>query len=192
MLKRLSFKRCDLGRIPKSIPKLNHCGRTAIAPFTAFTIIRQLRCSRHLPGSAQHNSKRTTFSVPTDSVNGKEFVIPLLHDEFVNSFQKELPRDNVAERHRVLFLGNNRDWKSMESTLNRQNRGQHFNALESYNLLKLLKKTGALSREFTVKRKRSLGLLQCKVDMEMSKTSRITDSIHWNCNRNISTHPSDG
>ena len=47
MLKCLSFKRCDLGRIPKSIPKLSHCGRTAIAPFTAFTIIGQLRCSRH-------------------------------------------------------------------------------------------------------------------------------------------------
>ena len=25
MLKRLSFKRCDLGRIPKNIPKLNNC-----------------------------------------------------------------------------------------------------------------------------------------------------------------------
>ena len=176
MLKDLCFKRCDLGRIPKSLPKLSHCGRTAIAPFVAYTIIRQLRCSKYLPGSAQHSSKGSTFSIPTDSVAGKEFVIPLLHDEFVNSFQKELPRENVAERHRVLFLGSERDWNSMESTLNRQNLGQYFNALESYNLLKLLKRTGALSQEFTIKRKRSLGLLQRKVDQEMSKTSRTTDS----------------
>ena len=109
MLKDLCFKRCDLGRIPKSLPKLSHCGRTAIAPFVAYTIIWQLRCSQYLPDSAQHSSKGSTFSIPTDSVAGKEFIIPLLHDEFVNSFQKELPRENVAERHRVLFLGNERD-----------------------------------------------------------------------------------
>ena len=76
----------------------------------------------------------------------------------------------------MLFLGNERDWRSMESTLNRQNRGQYFNALESYNLLKLLKRTGALSQDFTIKRKRSIRLLQRKVDLEMSKTSRTTDS----------------
>ena len=40
MLKRLCFKRCDLGRIPKSLPKLSSCGRTAISPFVAYTIIR--------------------------------------------------------------------------------------------------------------------------------------------------------
>ena len=106
----------------------------------------------------------------------KEFIIPLLHDEFINSFQKDLPRENVATRHRVLFLGNDKDWRSMESTLNRQNRGQYFDAFESYNLLNLLKKTGALSPEFTVKRKGCLGLLQRKVDMEMSKTTQTTDS----------------
>ena len=176
MLKRLSFKRCDLGRIPKSLPKLSSCGRTAISPFVAYTIIRQLRCSRYLPGSAQHSSKGSTFSIPTDEVAGKEFVIPLLHDDFINSFQKNLPRENIAERHRVLFLGNNTDWKSMEATLNRQNRGQSFDALECYNLLKLLKRTGALSPEFTVKRKDSLGLLQRKVEMEMSRVSNTTDS----------------
>ena len=64
----------------------------------------------------------------------------------------------------------------MEATLNRQNRGQSFNAVESYNFLKLLKKTGALSHEFTVKRKGCLGLLQRKVDMEMSRTTGTTDS----------------
>ena len=176
MLKSLCFKRCDLGRIPKSLPKLSNCGRTAIAPLVAYTIIRQLRTSRHLPGSAQYSTKGSKFSIPSEGVTGKEFVIPLLHDEFINSFQKDLPRDNIAERHRVLFLGNENDWKSMESTLNRQNRGQYFNASESYNFLKLLKKTGALSDEFSVKRKSCLGLLQRKVDMEMSRTTKTTDS----------------
>ena len=76
----------------------------------------------------------------------------------------------------MLFLGNNNDWKSMEATLNRQNRGQSFDALECYNLLKLLKRTGALSPEFTIKRKSCLGLLQRKVEMEMSRISNTTDS----------------
>ena len=176
MLKSLCFKRCDLGRIPKSFQKLSNCERTAIAPFIAYTIIRQLRCSRHLPGSAQHATKGSKFSIPSEEVTGKEFVIPLVHDEFVNSFQKDLPRENIAVRHRVLFLGNENDWKSMESTLNRQNRGQYINISECYRFLKLLKKTGALSHEFSVKRKSYLGLLQRKVDMEMSKTTKTTDS----------------
>ena len=176
MLKDLCFKRCDLGRIPKSISKLSNCGRTAIAPFVAYTIIRQLRCSKYLPGSAQHTARKTTFSIPSEGVGGKEFVIPLLHDEFINSFQKELPREDVATRHRVLFLGNDKAWKSMESTFNRQNRGQDFDVAQCYNLLRLLKKTKALSSEFTVKRKDCLGLLQRKVESEMSRTTRTTDS----------------
>ena len=176
MLKDLCFKRCDLGRIPKSISKLSNCGRTAIAPFVAYTIIRQLRCSKYLPGSAQHTARKTTFSIPSEGVGGKEFVIPLLHDEFINSFQKELPREDVATRHRVLFLGNDKAWKSMESTFNRQNRGQDFDVAQCYNFLRLLKKTKALSSEFTVKRKACLGLLQRKVESEMSRTTRTTDS----------------
>ena len=144
---------------------MSNAGRTAIAPFVAYTIIRQLRSSKHLPGSAQHATKGSKFSIPSEGVGGKEFVIPLLHDEFINSFQRNLPREGVAERHRVFFIGNNTDWKSMESTLNRKNRGQNFDALECYNLLKLLKKTRALSSEFTVKRKNCLGLLQRKVNL---------------------------
>ena len=176
MLKRLSFKRCDLGRIPKDITKLNNCERTAIAPFVAFSIIRQLCRSKHLPGSAQHSTRGSKFSIPSEEVGGKEFIIPLTHDEFVNSFQQELPREEIAERHRVLFLGNLRDWKSMESTLNLQNRGQFFNAVECYNFLRLLKRTGALSSNFSIKRQRSVGLLQRKVDIEMSRTTSTTDS----------------
>ena len=86
MLKRLCVKRCDLGRIPKSVPKLSNAGRTAIAPFVAYNIIRQLRTSKHLPGSAQHSTKGSKFSIPTEEVGSKEFIIPLSHDDFINSF----------------------------------------------------------------------------------------------------------
>ena len=64
----------------------------------------------------------------------------------------------------------------MESTLNRHNRGQSFDIVQCYNYLKLLKKTGALSREYSVKRKKSLGLLQRKIVSEMSNISQTTDS----------------
>ena len=86
MLKRLSLKRCDLGRIPQSLGKLSNSGRTAISPFTAYTIIRQLHSSKHLPDSSQHSTKGSKFSVPTDEIGSKEFCIPLSHEEFVNSY----------------------------------------------------------------------------------------------------------
>ena len=76
----------------------------------------------------------------------------------------------------VLFLGNDKAWKSMESTFNRQNRGQDFDVAQCYNLLRLLKKTKALSSEVTVKRKDFLGLLQRKVESEMSRTTTTMDS----------------
>ena len=94
----------------------------------------------------------------------------------MNSFKTELPRDDVAIRHRVLFLGNAKSWNSMESVLNRQNQGQSFDIVQCYNFLRLLKKTGALSREYSVKRKKSLGLLQRKIVSEMSQITRTTDS----------------
>ena len=73
MLKPLSFKHCDLGRIPKTMPKLNSCERTAIAPFVAFTKIKQLRSSKHLPGSAQSSTSGSKFSIPSKAVAEKEF-----------------------------------------------------------------------------------------------------------------------
>ena len=40
----------------------------------------------------------------------------------------------------------------------------------------MLKKTGALSRDYTVKRKKSLGLLQRKIVSELTETTQTTDS----------------
>ena len=53
MLKRLSLKRCDLGRIPRSLGKLSKSGRTAISPFVAYTIIRQLHIFQTLHNIVQ-------------------------------------------------------------------------------------------------------------------------------------------
>ena len=99
MLKPLSFKRCDVGRIPKSLIKLNSCERTAIAPFVAFTKIKQLRSSKHLPGSAQSSTSGFKFSIPSKAIARKDFFIPLSHDEFIKSHRKKLPRDDVAVRN---------------------------------------------------------------------------------------------
>lgn len=51
-----AFKVRDFGRIPKGLPKLNAVGRSVIAPFTAFTRIRQVRNSSGMPGAAQSSS----------------------------------------------------------------------------------------------------------------------------------------
>ena len=176
MLKPLSFKRCDLGRLPKSMPKLGYCGRTAIAPLVAFTIIRQLRTSKHLPDSSQFSTSGAKFSIPTEAVNGKEFVVPLSHENFINSFKTKLPRDDVAARHRLLFLGNANNWNSMETRLNSQIRGQSFNISDCHMYLKLIRKTKALSSRFRVRSSNSLGMLARKIAMDFSRVSRTTDS----------------
>ena len=176
MLKPLSFKRCDLGRIPEILGKLNDCGRTAIAPFVAFTKIKQLRSSKHLPGSAQSSTSGSKFSIPSKSVSGKEFFIPLSHDEFIKSHRRILPRKDVAVRNRIFFLGNLKNWKSMESTLNFQKKGNSFDAEQCYKWLSVLKRTGALSSDYSLRRKKSLYKLQQKISNELSSTSVTTDS----------------
>ena len=57
-----AFKMRDFGRIPKGLPKLNAVARSAIAPFTAFTRIRQVRNSSGIPGAAQSSSLGHSFS----------------------------------------------------------------------------------------------------------------------------------
>ena len=176
MLKPLSFKRCDVGRIPKSLIKLNSCERTAIAPFVAFTKIKQLRSSKHLPGSAQSSTSGSKFSIPSKAIAGKDFYIPLSHDEFIKSHRKKLPRDDVAVRNRIFFLGNLKNWKSMESTLNFQNKGHSFDAELCYKWLCVLKRTGALSSEYILRRRKSLSKLQRKISTELFSTSTTTNS----------------
>ena len=176
MLKPLSFKRCDVGRIPKSLRNLNSCGRTAIAPFVAFTKVKQLRSSVHLPGSGQSSTSGSKFSVPSERIIGKEFYIPLTNNEFIKSYRKKLPRSDVAVRHRIFFLGNLTNWKSMESTLNKQNRGQSFDVQLCSKWLDVLKRTGALSSEYVLRRGKSLAQVQRKISRELAYTTTTTDS----------------
>lgn len=96
----------DFGWIPECLPQLNHVERTAIAPFVAFTKVTQLRTPSQFYDSSQSSMTGTGFSVPTEELNGKEFIIPLQNNEFVESFTRELPRDDVASRHRIYFMGN--------------------------------------------------------------------------------------
>ena len=48
-----AFKNRDFGRISDGLSTLNQVGRTSIAPFAAFTRIRQVRNSSGIPGAAQ-------------------------------------------------------------------------------------------------------------------------------------------
>ena len=123
-----AFKLRDFGRIPEGLPELNAIDRTAIAPFTPFTRILQLRNSSGVEGGAQSATTGTSLSRESHEVRGKEFFIPLTDDEFCDSFQTTLPRTDMSHLHRIYFMGNNRNWRSMEARLNAQNLGQGFNA----------------------------------------------------------------
>ena len=105
-LPEFAFKVRDFGRIPKGLPKLNAVARSAIAPFTAFTRIRQVRNSSGIPGAAQSSSLGHSLSRESNEISGKDFFIPLTDEEFSNSFQTELPRDDIASLHRLFFMGN--------------------------------------------------------------------------------------
>ena len=117
-----AFKNRDFGRIPKGLPKLNAVGRSAIAPFTAFTRIRQVRNSSGIPGAAQSKSLGHSLSRESNEISGKDFFVPLTDEEFSKSFQTELPRDDIASLHRLFFMGNINNWSSMESRLNAENK----------------------------------------------------------------------
>ena len=54
----------------------------------------------------------------------------------------------------------------MEATLNKQNRGNTFDVNACVKWLRVLQRTGALSSEFKIKRKRALNKLQRKISRE--------------------------
>ena len=108
-LPELSFKIRDFGRIPEEMPMLNSIGRSAIAPFTPFTRITQLRNSTGVQGAAQSATTGTSLSRETHEFCGKEFFIPLTHEEFARSYETLLPRDDMASLHRIYYMGNNKN-----------------------------------------------------------------------------------
>ena len=91
-----AFKVRDFGRIPEGLPKLNAVGRSAIAPFTAFTRIRQVRNSSGIPGAAQSKSVGHSLSRESNEISAKDFFIPLTDEKFSKSSLTELPRDDIG------------------------------------------------------------------------------------------------
>ena len=105
-LPKFCFKERDFGRIPVDMPVLGRVGRTAISPFVAFTRILQLRNPVKDAACGQQATTGTNFSISTDTTKGKEFFIAANDDEFCESYKTSLPRDDVASRLRLFFMGN--------------------------------------------------------------------------------------
>ena len=126
-LPKFCFKERDFGRIPATMPALTKIGRTAISPFVAFVRILQLRNPTKDVDSGQQATSGVNFSIGTDTVKGKEFYVPLDDIEFCKSYATSLPREDVASKHRVFFMGDDKQWNFMARRLNRMNIGLDFN-----------------------------------------------------------------
>ena len=162
-----AFKNRDFGRIPDGLATLNQVGRTSIAPFTAFTRIRQARNSSGIPGAAQSASKGHSLSRLSHEISAKDFFIPLTDDEFSKSFTSELPRDDIASLHRIFFMGNLSRWSSMESMLNAQNKGLTFDAEKSIDWIKTLKRTHVFDEAFILRRASAIKEIERRVNKEL-------------------------
>ena len=171
-----AFKNRDFGRIPNGLSKLNQVGRTSIAPFAAFTRIRQVRNSSGIPGSAQSASKGHSLSRLSQEVSAKDFYIPLTDEEFSKSFTSDLPRDDIASLHRVFFMGNLTRWSSMESRLNAQNKGLTFDAEKSIDWIKTLKRTQVFDEGFILRRASAIKEIQRRVNQELRTVTDMNSS----------------
>ena len=109
------------------MPALTKIGRTAISPFVAFVRILQLRNPIKDVNSGQQATSGVNFSIGTDTVKGKEFFVPLDAVEFCKSYATSLPREDVASKHRIFFMGDDKQWSFMARRLNRMNIGLDFN-----------------------------------------------------------------
>ena len=75
----------------------------------------------------QSSTTGTNFSLSTSTLKGKEFFIPQTDGEFCDSYTTTLPRDDIGNRHRIFFMGNEKHWRLMERRLNKKNIGLDFN-----------------------------------------------------------------
>ena len=168
-----AFKLRDFGRIPEDLPMLNVIDPTAIAPFTPFTRILQLRNSSGVEGGSQSATTGTSLSRESHEVRGKEVFIPLTDEEYSKSFQTSLPRTDMASLHRIYFMGNNRNWRSMEARLNAQNIGLNFNAKNCAIWIKVLKRTQAFSEKFILRRQAAIDRIERRVNRELKEINNI-------------------
>ena len=171
-----AFKNRDFGRIPDSLSTLNQVGRTSIAPFTAFTRVRQVRNSSGIPGAAQSASKGHSLSRLSREISAKDFYIPLTDEEFSKSFTRELPRDDIASLHRIFFMGNLSSWNSMESRLNAQNQGLTFDAQKSIDWINTLKRTKVFDEGFHLRRASAIEKIQRRVNEELRTVTDMNAS----------------
>ena len=109
------------------MPVLTKVGRTAISPFVAFVRILQLRNPIKGVDSGQQATSGMNFSIGTETAKGKEFFVPLDDVEFCKSYATSLPREDVASKHRIFFMGDDKQWSFMARRLNRMNIGLDFN-----------------------------------------------------------------
>ena len=130
-LPKFCFKERDFGRIPAELPKLTKIGRTSISPFVAFIRILQLRNTIKDVDCGQQATSGVNFSIGTDTVKGKEFYVPMDDIDFCKSYVTSLPREDVASKHRIFFVGNDKQWNFMARRLNRMNIGLDFDVADS-------------------------------------------------------------
>ena len=159
------------------MPKLSKLGRTAISPFVAFTRILQLRNPVKDAECGQTSTTGNSFSISTTALKGKEFFIPQTDGEFCSSFKNTLPRDDITHRHRLFFMGNEKEWRLMERRLNKMNIGLDFNVQNCIKWIKLLKRTEAFGSEIELRRNEELNRLASQVREQVSSLSS-TDSDH--------------
>ena len=113
------------------MPKLTKIGRTSISPFVAFIRILQLRNTIKDVDCGQQATSGVNFSIATDTAKGKEFYVPADDIDFCKSYVTSLPREDVASKHRIFFMGNDQQWNFMARRLNRMNIGLDFDIADS-------------------------------------------------------------
>ena len=153
------------------LPVLGRVGRTAISPFVAFTRILQLRNPVKDAACGQQATSGTNSSIATDTMKGKEFFIAADDGEFCESYKTSLPRDDVASRLRLFFMGNEKQWKNTERQLNKTNIGLDFDADDCLQWINLLKRTEVFGDDIVSKRGNELEILLSTLREKLRKTT---------------------
>ena len=90
------------------MPGLTKIGRTSISPFVAFIRILQLRNPIKGVDCGQQATSGVNFRIGTDTIRAKEVFVPVEDVDFGKSYETSLPREDVASKHRIFFMGNDK------------------------------------------------------------------------------------
>ena len=176
-LPKFCFKERDFGRIPAEMPALTKIGRTAISPFVAFVRILQLRNPIEGVDSGQQATSGANFSIGTDAVKAKEFFVPEDDVDFCKSYVTSLPRDDVASKHRIFFMGDDKQWNFMARRLNKMNIGLDYNIDQCLSWIDLLKRTEVFHSEIVCKRGDELERIAFETKKRLSNLRTTTASV---------------